>query len=67
MKVHVTVVYEYDLPDDVDDRFNSYGVEDPVECVRVDISNFEMSGEEFYEYANVIHTEYSIMGLKVEK
>lgn len=62
MKVHITVVYEYEIPDDAGERFLSYGVDDPEACVRVDMDNFEQQYSDYSEYADVVHTEFSIVG-----
>ena len=62
MKVHVTLVYEYNIPDAAADRYELYGVEEPSECVRIDLENELV---DLYDYAEVIHTEFSILGVKL--
>ena len=58
MKVHFTVVYEYDIPNDRDERLSLYGSMNPDYCVALDIEN---GIQEISEFADVIHTEYKLI------
>lgn len=58
MKVHITVVYEYEIPDGRDERLSLYGSMNPDYCVELDIEN---GIQEFSEFADVIHTEYRLI------
>jgi hypothetical protein len=58
MKVHVTVVYEYEIPDDLEEREEAYGTTDPEACLAMDL---EYGLEEVANYAMIVHTETAIV------
>ena len=58
MKVLVTVVYEYDIPDDLEERQEAYGTTNPYECLQLDI---EYGVEEVPNFAQIVHTDYEIV------
>ena len=38
MRMRLTVIYEYNIPDDLTRRQGIYGATDPLECARIDES-----------------------------
>ena len=58
MKVHVTVVYEYDIPDDLEEREEAYGTTDPEACLQLDM---EYGVEEVANYGTIVHVEQEIV------
>lgn len=49
MKFRAVIAFDYDVPDDADERTRVYGTSDPAECARIDAQNEPI---ELLAYAN---------------
>lgn len=58
MRVAVTLVYEYIIPDDLEEREEAYGTQSVEEAVEIDLQY----PEDIVDFGTLVHSDYEIIG-----